>query len=114
MTVSLIELEGRISALEVVLVSHILQSNVADPDFDPRAFAAGRRDAWAAIGAATCQGASDGEEKDFADAYAAAMERLGYLLVTLAEPVQEAIDEVRNSLSSGAATAGRTEPAAGG
>jgi hypothetical protein len=63
MTVSLIELEARISALEVVLVSHILQSNVADPDFDPRAFAAGRRDAWAAIGAATCQGASDGEEK---------------------------------------------------
>ncbi len=113
MTVSLIDLEGRISALEVVLVSHILQSNVADPDFDPRAFAAGRRDAWAAIGAATCQGASDGEEKDFADAYAAAMERLGHLLVTLAEPVQEPIDEIRNSFSSGSATAERTERATG-
>lgn len=91
----LIELEGRISAMELVIVTHILQSGIGTPGFDPRAFAASRRAAWSAIGEATCKGcASEVEEQRFAEAYAAALERLGHLLVALAEPVQEAIDEV--------------------
>jgi hypothetical protein len=90
-----VELEARISAMELVLVTQILQSGISTPGFDPRAFAAGRREAWTAIGKATCESCtSDVEEKQFAGAYASALERLGHLLVTLAEPVQEAIDEV--------------------
>lgn len=93
-----VELEARISAMELVLVTHLLQSGISSPGFDPRAFATSRRDAWAAIGQATCAGCvSDDEEKRFAEGYAAALERLGHMLVALAEPVQEAIDEVREA-----------------
>lgn len=90
-----IELEARIAAMELVLVTHLLQSGVATPGFDPRAFATSRRDAWHAIGQAMCVGcATEDEEQQFTRAYAEALERLGHMLVALAEPVQEAIDEI--------------------
>jgi len=96
-----VELEARLSALELVLVTHVLQSGVLTPGFDPTAFASGRRDAWSAIGDAMCESCtSDAEEQKFTRAYAAALERLGHLLVTLAAPVQEAIDEVDELKSS--------------
>jgi hypothetical protein len=91
-----VELEARISALEMVVATHILQSGIATPGFDPTAFANGRRDAWSAIGNAMCEAcSSEAEEKRFTRAYADALERLGNMLVVLAEPVQEAIDEVQ-------------------
>ena len=94
----LIDLKARLSALELILVTHILQSGVSTPGFDPRSFAQSRRDAWTAIGEATCEGCeSESEEMKFTTAYASAMERLGHLLVALAEPVQEAMDEVNQS-----------------
>jgi hypothetical protein len=94
----LIDLEARISALEMIVVAHILQSGVGTAGFDPTSFAASRRDAWAAVGKAVCAGcSSQDEEKQFAEAYARALERIGQLLVVLAEPVQEAVDEVLNS-----------------
>ena len=97
----IVDLEARISALELVVITHLLQSGVAIPGFDPRAFAQSRRNAWTAIGEATCEGcASDSEEMKFTKAYAAAMERLGDLLVALAEPVQEAIDEVQDTFKA--------------
>ena len=100
----LVEVEARISALELVLVTQILQSGVSTPEFDPRAFAAGRREAWTAIGKATCEScSSESEERHFTQAYSAALERLGHLLVTLAEPVQEAIDEVQAMMSNASA-----------
>lgn len=93
--VNTVELEARISALELVVLTHILQSGIPDAAFDPKAFAASRRDAWTAIGTAMCQGCSSESEDDaFMRAYGVALERLGHLLVTLADPVQEAIDEV--------------------
>jgi hypothetical protein len=96
-----IELEARLSALELVVVTHILQTGVSTPEFDPRAFALSRRDAWAAIGEATCQHCeTESEEMKFARAYASAMERLGHLLVALAEPVQEAMDEVNQAFGA--------------
>lgn len=96
-----IDLEARISALELVVITHLLQSGVANPGFDPRSFAQSRREAWAAIGEATCEGCASGsEEMRFTKAYAAAMERLGHLLVALAEPVQEAIDEVEGTFKA--------------
>ena len=95
-----VELEARISAMELVVLTHILQSGVESAAFDPRAFAAARRDAWAAIGKSICEGCSSGaEEEKFARAYAAALERMGHLLVELAQPVQEAIDEVTTMVS---------------
>lgn len=94
----IIDLEARISALELVVITHLLQTGVTSPGFDPRSFAKNRRDAWTAIGEATCEGCqSESEEMKFTRAYASAMERLGHLLVALAEPVQEAIDEVDQS-----------------
>jgi hypothetical protein len=91
-----VELEARIAALEMVLTTHMLQSGIGTLGFDPTAFATGRRDAWSAIGNAMCEACtSQEEERRFTQAYAAALERLGNLLVTLAEPVQEAIDEVQ-------------------
>ena len=96
----LVDLEARLSAMELVLVTHLLQAGLASPEFDPVAFAASRRDAWIAIGNATCAACnSEAEEQRFTRAYAAALERLGHLLVTFAEPVQEAIDEV-NSMNA--------------
>ena len=90
-----IELEARISALELAVMTHILQSGLDSPLYDPRAFAAARRDAWTSVGAAMCQDcSSDADERRFTEAYAAALERLGHLLVSLAEPVHEAIEEV--------------------
>jgi glycine/D-amino acid oxidase-like deaminating enzyme len=90
-----IDLEARISALELAVMTHILQSGLDSPLYDPRAFAAARRDAWTSVGAAMCQDCSgDADQRRFTEAYAAALERLGHLLVSLAEPVQEAIDEV--------------------
>lgn len=97
----LIDLEARISALEMIVVTHILQSGVGTIGFDPTSFAASRRDAWAAVAKAVCEGcSSEVEEKRFAEAYARALERIGHLLVVLAEPVQEAVDEVLNTPSS--------------
>jgi hypothetical protein len=91
----LVDLEARLAAMEMILVTQLLQSGVATPGFDPHAFAGGRRDAWAAIGAAICEECtSDADERRFTQAYAAALERIGHLLVALAAPVQEAIDEV--------------------
>jgi glycine/D-amino acid oxidase-like deaminating enzyme len=91
----LIELEARIAALEMVVTTHILQSGLSDATFDPKAFASARRDAWAGVSGAMCQACdSDAEEHRFTRAYAAALERLGDLLVMLADPIQEAIDEV--------------------
>ena len=93
-----IELEARISALELVVLTHVLQSGIPDATFDPRAFASARRDAWAAIGGAMCETCGSGSEEDaFTRAYAASLERLGHLLVALADPVQEAISEVSGS-----------------
>jgi hypothetical protein len=90
-----VELEARLAALEMVVATQILQSGVATPGFDPQAFASGRRDAWTAIGHAMCAACTtDAEEQKFTRAYAAALERIGELLVTLADPVREAIDEV--------------------
>lgn len=90
-----LELEARISALELAVLTHILQSGLDNAAFDPRSFAATRRDAWASVGTAMCEGCtSDDEENRFMRAYAAALERLGHLLVELAEPVQEAVNEV--------------------
>jgi glycine/D-amino acid oxidase-like deaminating enzyme len=90
-----IELEARLSALELVVLTHVLQSGLTSPLYDPRAFAAARRGAWAGVAAAMCEGCtSQDEESRFTRAYAAALERLGHLLVSLADPVQEAIDEV--------------------
>ena len=110
-----VELEARISAMELVLVTHILQSGISTPGFDPRAFAAGRREAWAQIGKATCDSCtSQTEEKKFAEAYASALERLGHLLVTLAEPVQEAIDEVQGIMSARSGGQGGGGPATSG
>jgi hypothetical protein len=88
-----VELEARIAALELVVATHVLQSGLADAAFDPRAFAVSRRDAWAAIGTAMCEGCSSDDDA-FTRAYAASLERIGHLLVTLADPIQEAIDEV--------------------
>ena len=97
----IVELEARISAIEMLVVTQLLQSGVAHPGFDPRAFAVGRRDAWVAIGRAACAGCSSQEdEKRFTEAYAGALERLGNLLVELSTPVQEAIDEV-NAVAAG-------------
>jgi len=94
----LIDLEARISALEMIVVTHILQSGVGLAGFDPTAFATSRRDAWAAVGKAVCAGCStEADETQFAQAYARALERIGQLLVVLAEPVQEAVDEVLNA-----------------
>lgn len=88
-----IELEARISALELVVLTHVLQSGLPDAAFDPKAFAVSRRDSWAAIGTAMCQECTD-EDQAFTRAYSAALERLGHLLVALSEPVQDAISEV--------------------
>ena len=91
----LVEVEARLSAMEMVVVTHILQSSVSTPGFDPRSFASSRRDAWTAVGNAVCDSCtSQDDEKKFADAYARALERLGHLLVALADPVAEAIEEV--------------------
>jgi hypothetical protein len=91
----LLDLEARISALELVLATHVLQSGVGMPGFDPKAFAESRRDAWTVIGQSMCLGcSSEAEEERFTHAYANALERLGNLMVSLAEPIQEAIDEV--------------------
>jgi len=96
----LIDLEARISALEMIVVSHMLQSGVGVAGYDPTSFAVARRDAWAAVGKAVCEGcASQDEEKRFAEAYARALERIGQLMVVLAEPVQEAVDEYVNKPS---------------
>lgn len=101
----LIDLEARISALEMIVVTHILQSGVGTIGFDPTSFATSRRDAWAAVGKAVCDGcSSEVEEKSFAEAYARALERIGHLLVVLAEPVQEAVDELLNAPAASAAT----------
>jgi hypothetical protein len=90
-----IELEARLSALELVVLTHVLQSGLTSSLYDPRAFALARREAWAGVASAMCEGCvSEDEESRFTHAYAAALERLGHLLVSLAEPVQEAIDEV--------------------
>jgi hypothetical protein len=93
--IDIVELEARMAALELVVTTHILQSGLTDAAFDPRAFAAARRDAWAAVGGSMCEScSSDAQDEQFTRAYAAALERLGHLLVTVAEPIQEAIDEV--------------------
>jgi hypothetical protein len=90
-----LDLEARLAALELVVATHILQSGIADAAYDPKAFAESRRDAWAAIGGAMCEScSSEAQEDQFTRAYASALERFGHLLVTLAEPIQEAIDEV--------------------
>jgi hypothetical protein len=97
----MVELEARISAIEMLVVTQLLQSGVSHPGFDPRAFAVGRRDAWVAIGRAACEGCSSREDENkFTEAYAVALERLGNLLVELSAPVQEAIDEV-NAVAAG-------------
>jgi uncharacterized protein (DUF2342 family) len=81
--------------LELAVMTHILQSGLDSSAYDPQAFAVARRDAWTSIGTAMCQDCSDeAEERRFTEAYAAALERLGHLLVSLAGPVQEAMDEV--------------------
>ena len=50
---------------------------------------------WATIGQAMCEGCtSETEEDRFTRLYASSLERLGHLLVQLAEPVHEAIDEI--------------------
>lgn len=93
--VNALELEARISALELVVLTHVLQSGLADAAFDPRAFAIARRDAWTAIGQAMCDDCPPGDEDSaFTLAYANALERLGHLLTALADPVEEAINEV--------------------
>lgn len=93
--INAVELEARIAALELVVLTHVLQSGIPDAAFDPKAFAVSRRDAWAAIGGAMCEGCrSDSEDDAFTRAYAASLERLGHLLVALADPVQEAMGEV--------------------
>ncbi len=90
-----IELEARISALELAVLTHILQSGLQDAQYDARVFAVGRRDAWASVAKALCQTcSSEDEERKFTEAYAGSLERLGHLLVSLAEPVQEAIEEI--------------------
>jgi 4-hydroxyphenylpyruvate dioxygenase-like putative hemolysin len=97
----IVDLEARISAIEMIVVTHILQSGLSTDGFDPTAFAVSRRDAWAAVGKAVCAGcSSETEEHEFAEAYARALERIGHLLVVLADPVQEAVDEVLNEASA--------------
>ncbi|MEW9856595.1 hypothetical protein [Novosphingobium sp. M1R2S20] len=91
----LVDLEARISALELVVATHVLQAGVGISDFDPKAFAESRRDAWTLIGQSMCAGCStEAEEERFTRAYAGALERFGNLMVSLADPIQEAIDEV--------------------
>jgi hypothetical protein len=91
----LIELEARISALEMILTTQLLQSGVSTPGFDPTAFAMSRRDAWLEVGEAVCANCeTEPDEQKFAEAYAAALGRMGHLLVALAEPVQEAVNEM--------------------
>lgn len=93
--VNAVELEARISALELVVLTHVLQAGLPDAAFDPAAFAASRRDAWTAIARSMCEGCDTASESDaFTRAYSASLERLGYLLVTLAEPIQDAIAEI--------------------
>ena len=90
-----VDLEARISALELVVLTHILQSGLDSAAYDPKAFAMTRRDAWSGVATALCEGCTtQDEEERFTRAYAAALERLGHLLVSLADPVQEALDEV--------------------
>ena len=97
----LLEIEARISALELVLVTQILHTGVGTVGFDPKAFAASRRDAWASIGRAMCRYCtSDTDEDRYTRAYAAALERIGHLMVTVSEPIQEAIDEVDAAVAS--------------
>jgi hypothetical protein len=97
----LLELEARISALELVLVTQILQAGVGTVGFDPKAFAASRRDAWASIGRAMCADCSSDQDEDrFTRAYAASLERIGHLMVTIADPIQQAIDEVDDAVAS--------------
>jgi hypothetical protein len=101
-----IELEARIAALELAVMTHILQSGLDSAAYDPRAFAVSRRDAWTSIGTAMCQDcSSEGEERRFTLAYATSLERLGHLLVRLAEPVQEAMDEASSQPDPGQAPA---------
>ena len=103
-----IDLEARIAALELAVMTHILQSGLDSSAYDPRAFATARRDAWVSIGTAMCQDCSnEAEERRFTQSYAAALERLGHLLVSLSVPVQEAMDEVL----SDTAPAGRPQTA---
>jgi hypothetical protein len=98
----LVDLDARISALELVVATHVLQSGIGIPGFNPKAFAESRRDAWAIIGESMCAGCStEAEEERFTRAYANALERLGNLMVSLAEPIQEAIDEVEALARSG-------------
>jgi hypothetical protein len=93
--INAVELEARISALELVVLTHILQSGIADAAFDPMTFATSRRDAWSSISRAMCEGCtSEAEDREFTSAYGVALERLGHLLVTLAEPFEQAIDEI--------------------
>lgn len=97
-----IEVEARISALELVVATHVLQSGLGVPGFDPIAFAEARRDAWTVIGQAMCAGCShEAEEERFTRAYASALERLGNLMVSIAEPIQEAVDEIDAVARSG-------------
>lgn len=97
----LLEIEARISALELVLVTQMLQAGVGTPGFDPKAFAASRRAAWASISQAMCMDCtSDAEEDRFTRAYAAALERIGHLMVTISGPIQDAIDEVDAAVAS--------------
>jgi len=91
----MVELEARISALELATLAHILQAGLDNAAFDPVAFASSRRDAWASLADALCETCTtQNDEQRFTRAYAASLERLGHLLVELASPVQEAIDEV--------------------
>ncbi|MCW1430204.1 hypothetical protein [Novosphingobium sp. JCM 18896] len=90
-----LDIEARISALELVVLTHILQSGLPDAAYDPKAFAAARREAWASIGTAMCDGCtSDSDDHRYTRAYGTALGRLGDLLQTLAEPVQEAMSEI--------------------
>lgn len=101
-----IELEARLSAIELAVLTHVLQSGLDNPLFDPRTFALSRRDAWIGVANAICsQCTTEEEDHRFARAYAAALERLGHLLVSLAEPIQEAVDELRSDSSGGEPTA---------
>jgi glycine/D-amino acid oxidase-like deaminating enzyme len=101
-----IELEARLSALELVVLTHVLQSGLSSSLYDPRAFALSRRQAWAGVASAMCEGCTtEDEENRFTRAYAAALERLGHLIVSLADPVQEAIDEVNAENPSPSAAA---------
>lgn len=78
-------LKGRIAALELIIVTHMLLDELKKPDFNPVEFAAHRKAYWKQMGQAL------GDDWELADAFQTSTERLGALIMHLAKPLDEAV-----------------------